>query len=115
MGYVEEEIGPGGSEEFEAAGPAGVANSFFNLAFVIFVTVIGYLLCYDCNGGVAEFVGGGYCQGYVALLVVAGERGVDLEGFAGEGEGVVVAEERMGDLVEKRFLVLLRFRSVRSK
>jgi hypothetical protein len=77
VGYVEEEAGTfGEADEFEAAGPLGVADSRFNVGVRDFVTfTVTYYLVWV--GGVAQLFGGGYGEGEVALLVVAGEGGVD--------------------------------------
>ena len=81
MGNVEEEIW---GDEFEAAGPSGVANSLFNVGVCYFVT---FAVTYYTSwiSGVAELVGSRYGQGDIALLVMTGEGGVDFEGLAGEG------------------------------
>jgi len=85
VGYVEEEAGAfGESDELEAAGPLGVADSRFNVGVCDFVTVtVAYCLVWV--GGVAQLFGGGYGEGEVALLVVAGEGGADFEGLIVEG------------------------------
>lgn len=82
VGDVEEEVG---GLELEAAGPGGVADAGFDGGVGDGEVVVG-----------AELDGGGEGEGEVALLVLAEEGRIDVQGRAFELEGVGVAGERVG-------------------